>query len=88
MVNCQNRTRQFNSGTGMLGGLSSLLGALSDGAMPKTKAVKIQELTPRNPGAKRVRMTWGPYKIRGVNVCHCPTAPGRFRVKYRAALMQ
>jgi hypothetical protein len=35
---------------------------------PKQKAIKIEELPPKNPGAKRVRLTWGPMKLKGSNV--------------------
>jgi hypothetical protein len=57
---------------GLLGGLSSLLASgakgLTDLAAPKQKAIKIEELTPKNAGAKRIRMTWGPLKLKGANV--------------------
>ena len=56
----------------MAAGLLSLLGSAGKGLMdqvaPKQKAVKIEELTARNPGAKRIKMTWGPMKIKGANV--------------------
>jgi hypothetical protein len=55
-----------------LGGLSSTLGSTVKGwmnrAAPKQKAFKIEQLTPKNAGAKRIRMTWGPMKVKGANV--------------------
>jgi hypothetical protein len=56
----------------LFGGLSSIITSATQGLMnsmaPKRKAFKIEELTPRNPGAKRIRMTWGPLKVKGANV--------------------
>ncbi|QDS68679.1 hypothetical protein FKW77_002226 [Venturia effusa] len=47
---------------------SGLAGTLVNTFGPKpVKALKIEELQPRNPAAKRIRVTWGPYKIRGSN---------------------
>lgn len=70
IVDYQTEPRQFDLGAA--GGLlSGLVGSLANTFGPKAaKAVKIQELTPRNPGAKRIRITWGPFMIKGVNVCH------------------
>ncbi|KAE9991312.1 hypothetical protein EG327_000153 [Venturia inaequalis] len=48
--------------------MANLAGSLVNALGPKpVKAAKIQELTPRNPDAKRIRITWGPYMIRGTN---------------------
>jgi hypothetical protein len=46
------------------GGLSSLM---NPGIR---KAAKIEEMEPKiNPNAKRLKLTYGPYKIRAANVC-------------------
>lgn len=49
----------------MLGGLGKgMLGSVA----PKKKAIKIEQLVPKNPEAKRIRMTWGPLRVKGANV--------------------
>jgi hypothetical protein len=60
-----------------------MLGSLTNSFAPKAKAMKIEELTPRNLGARRIRMTWGPYKIKGANVCHHSVAHSYSRFKDR-----
>jgi hypothetical protein len=40
------------------------------------KAMKIEEIPPkRMPDAKRIRLTYGPYKIKAANVSPIPTSP-------------
>ncbi|KAF2663351.1 hypothetical protein BT63DRAFT_461460 [Microthyrium microscopicum] len=46
-------------------GMMDMLKGMTKGMA--TKAYKIEPLTPRNPAAKRIRMTWGPLKLRGAN---------------------
>jgi hypothetical protein len=50
----------------------SSLGGLALKFMPTTKAATIEEIPPvlRND-AKRIRITYGPYKIKGANVSRC-----------------
>ena len=49
----------------MLGGL---LGGLLGSSMGKKKAVKIEQLPAQYPNAKKIRMYWGPLKVKGANV--------------------
>jgi hypothetical protein len=55
-----------------MGGLTNFLSSsgrgLLDFAIAKKRAVKIEELTPKNPEAKRIRITWGPLRLKGANV--------------------
>jgi hypothetical protein len=48
-----------------------LLGLSSSTPPPKLKAFKIDELPSeaKIPGAKRIRVIYGPYKIKAANVC-------------------
>jgi hypothetical protein len=52
--------------------LMSSLGGLAFKLMPTTKATTIEEIKPilRND-AKRIRITYGPYKIKGAKVSRC-----------------
>jgi hypothetical protein len=36
--------------------------------LPKKKAMKIEEIPAKFPGAKRIRMLYGPYKLKAANV--------------------
>jgi hypothetical protein len=36
--------------------------------LPKKKAMKIEEMPPKFPGAKRIKLLYGPYKLRAANV--------------------
>jgi hypothetical protein len=52
--------------------LSSGAGAaLAAAMMPKKKAMKIEEIPPKFPGAKRMRLLYGPYKLKAANVGLC-----------------
>lgn len=57
---------------GNLSGLAGILSSVGTGLMnniaPKKRAIKIEDLVPRNPEAKRIRMTWGPLRIKDSNV--------------------
>jgi hypothetical protein len=57
---------------GIFGGVSMPTGGgLLNMLVPATqKAMKIEEMPSRlHPGAKRVKMTYGPYKLRASSVC-------------------
>jgi hypothetical protein len=65
--------------SGKLGGAAGKgLGALMGKAQP-TKASKVEFIEPKiRPDAKRIRLTYGPYKLRAVNV----SVAGAGMVKY------
>jgi hypothetical protein len=54
--------------TGPPSGLGSLLSGGRLNGLAKQKAYKIQEIKAVNPGAKRIQITYGPYKLRAANV--------------------
>lgn len=57
--------------SGKLGGGKGL-GSLM-GRAPSTKAAKVEFITPKiRKDAKRIRLTYGPYKLRAANVCVTP----------------
>jgi hypothetical protein len=49
--------------------LKGIMGSLG-GAMPKQKALKVESIqsTTKVPGAKRIKLIYGPYTIKGTNV--------------------
>jgi hypothetical protein len=38
--------------------------------MPKQKAFKIEEIKATSPGVKRIKLIYGPYRLRAANVCY------------------
>lgn len=57
-------TRQVASSAG--GGGSAFRGGAAL-LMPKKKALKVEQITPKFPGAKRIRLIYGPYILKAAN---------------------
>jgi hypothetical protein len=53
---------------GLSGPAAALLSSLTSGNIPKRKAIKIEEIKATIPGAKRVRIVYGPYVLKAANV--------------------
>ena len=57
---------------GITPGAMTFLGDLAMKNMPSTKAATIEEIPPiLRKDAKRIRVTYGPYKIKGAKVSSC-----------------
>jgi hypothetical protein len=52
------------------GGLAGIAGSITSLTTPKVKAFKIEEIKAQTtvPGAKRVRIVYGPYKLKAAGV--------------------
>ena len=66
--------RQVNIDTlsGLGGGvIEGILGGLVGVTMRKKRALKVEDIPAKMniPGAKRVRMLYGPYRLKAANVC-------------------
>jgi hypothetical protein len=65
------RQEHDNSGGGGIGGLTNIATLPKSGLLtPETqRAMRIEEIQPKvNPSAKRIRLTYGPFKIGVPNV--------------------
>jgi len=68
--------RQTPESGGTLGALaaSGAGAALAAAFLPKKKAMKIEEIPAKFPGAKRMRLLYGPYVLKAANVSLRPVS--------------